>query len=246
YKNRNKYIPLAALMSIALASGLSFSSCGSKKISEEAATDSARPDTVRADTIPAVQDSIRTYYSDDLKSFGIKGNVLKRSRIRHDAGTVYPIPAMELTFDSLGNFTGSLEGLYAKNNDEGFHYLYSMNYEDGTSWELTYTELNEEGYPIKAEIIESGPQGTANAVVTYYGYEYDRTGNWVMRSATMSRDFIETETEEKTSTFHKWKELVSYTYNEEAGDNEKVTSNNEKTARKRDFPEIEFPIHEER
>ncbi|MDE5807938.1 MAG: hypothetical protein K2H76_07445, partial [Muribaculaceae bacterium] len=193
-----------------------------------------------------VQDSIRTYYSDDLKSFGIKGNVLKRSRIRHDAGTVYPIPAMELTFDSLGNFTGSLEGLYAKNNDEGFHYLYSMNYEDGTSWELTYTELNEEGYPIKAEIIESGPQGTANAVVTYYGYEYDRTGNWVMRSATMSRDFIETETEEKTSTFHKWKELVSYTYNEEAGDNEKVTSNNEKTARKRDFPEIEFPIHEER
>ena len=68
-----------------------------------------------------------------------------------------------------------------------------------------------------------------------------------MRSATMSRDFIETETEEKTSTFHKWKELVSYTYNdEEAADNEKVTSNNEKSARRRHFPDIALPYHEDR
>lgn len=189
-------------------------SCANKPKNEDVVGDSPRMDTIVADSIPETVDSVKTYYSADLKSFAIRGDVAERSAMRHGAEVVYPIPTMELTFDTLGNFTGSLMGLYPKQNEDGINYIYSMNYEDGTSWELTYTELNDNFFPLKAEIIESGPQGTAKANITYFGYEYDREGNWVMRSASMSREFIETDTEEKTSTFHKWKELVSYKYNE--------------------------------
>lgn len=161
-------------------------------------------------------DSLKVYYSKDLKSLGIKGDVISRSAMRNDAQMVYPIPTNELTFDENGELTGSLEGLYPKENEDGIIYSYSMNYEDGTSWELTYTEYNEEGYPVRAEIIESGPQGTAQAVITYYGYEYDRCGNWVMRSVTCDRSFTDMDTKEKTNTFRKWKELVSYKYREKS------------------------------
>ena len=214
-KRKNK-LTSALLSSLIIGGIFSMSSCGGKEKKEEVVNDTLPIAVETPDTVVQSVDSARTYYSDDLRSFGIRGDVKARSSIRHDAGVVYPIPTMELTFDSVGNFTGSLQGLYPKNNDEGFGYLYSMNEGDGTSWELTYTEVNDKNYPLKAEIIESGPQGTAKAELTYYGYEYDKEGNWVMRCATMNREFIETETEEKTSTFHKWRELVSYTYYDRA------------------------------
>ncbi|MDE6717507.1 MAG: hypothetical protein K2J70_04860 [Muribaculaceae bacterium] len=184
---------------------------GGKEKIHDSDTTVLEPVAVR-DTIPEPQDSVRVYYSDDLRAFGIKGDVVERSAVRHGADIVYPEPTMELTFDSIGNFDGSLKGLYAKRGEDGLNYSYSMNYEDGTSWELTYTELNDQSYPLKAEILESGPQGIAKVTLNYYGYEYDREKNWVMRSVTMERHFTETDTEEKTSSFRKWKELVSYKY----------------------------------
>ncbi len=213
YKNIKRGVKPACVGSLIFCCVLMVA-CGRKGKEETTPNDSPAMDTIAVDTVPMVEDSVRTYYSEDLKSFGIRGDVVGRSAMRHGAEVVYPIPTMELTFDTLGNFTGSLMGLYPKQNEDGINYSYSMNYEDGTSWELTYTELNENAFPLKAEIIESGPQGTAKANITYFGYEYDREGNWVMRSASMSREFIETDTEEKTSTFHKWKELVSYKYND--------------------------------
>lgn len=206
-----------SFMAIVLC-GMSLLSCGHSANKENVHVDSPKTDTIVADTIAEATDSTKIYFSSDLRSFGIRGDVAQRSEMRHGAGVVYPLPTMELTFDTLGNFTGSLMGLYPKQNEDGINYAYSMNYEDGTSWELTYTELNDKSFPIKAEIIESGPQGTAKANITYFGYEYDREGNWVMRSASMSREFVETDTEEKTSTFHKWKELVSYKYNDRGTD----------------------------
>ena len=210
----NMKIPIINRLFSVVIAGIFLASCASK--SEEKTQDSVLPamDSIVEDTVALAEDSIRIYYSPDLKSFGIRGDVIERSKLRHDAQAVYPIPTMELTFDSIGNFTGSLEGLYAKQNEDGINYMYSMNYEDGTSWELTYTEFNDKSYPLKAEIIESGPQGTAKADIAYFGYEYDREGNWVMRSASMERTFTDTDTKEKTSTFHKWKELVSYQYKE--------------------------------
>ena len=177
-------------------------------------------DTIATEVSAEPEDTLKQYYSDDLKSFGIKGEVISRSAMRHDAQMVYPVPTNELTFDDDGVFTGSLEGLYPKTGEDGIIYSYSMNYEDGTSWELTYTDYNEEGYPVRAEIIESGPQGTAQAVITYYGYEYDRMGNWVMRSVTCDRSFVDMDTKEKTNTFRKWKELVSYKYKEKDNNGE--------------------------
>ncbi|MDE6409437.1 MAG: hypothetical protein K2K81_04235 [Muribaculaceae bacterium] len=208
--NLSRTFPATAL----ILCGVTLLSCGHSAKNDHATVDSPKIDTVVTDTVVEASDSARTYFSSDLKSFGIRGDVAQRSEMRHGAGVVYPIPTMELTFDTLGNFTGSLMGLYPKQNEDGINYAYSMNYEDGTSWELTYTEMNDHSFPLKAEIIESGPQGTAKANITYFGYEYDREGNWVMRSASMSREFVETDTEEKTSTFHKWKELVSYKYND--------------------------------
>lgn len=187
-------------------------SCGPKKGQTELTEETVSADTISQDTVQEKEDSTKIYYSDDLKSFGIRGDVIERSQMRHGAEMVYPIPTMELTFDSIGNFTGSLQGLYPKQNEEGINYSYSMNYEDGTSWELNYTEWNENNFPVKAEILESGPQGVAKSEITYYGYEYDREGNWVMRSVSMGREFTETDTEEKSNTFRKWKELVSYKY----------------------------------
>lgn len=215
--NRRELLKLLSLSGIIFA-GVTMVSCVGKSKKTEFVADSAITDTIVADTVPETEDSVRTYYSADLKSFGIRGDVAERSAMRHGAESVYPIPTMELTFDTLGNFTGSLMGLYPKENEEGIYYSYSMNYEDGTSWELTYTETNENSFPLKAEIIESGPQGTAKSVLTYSGYEYDGEGNWVMRSVSMSREFTDIETEEKTSTFHKWKELVSYKYNDRGKD----------------------------
>lgn len=212
YKKKGVLVVISAFT--LLLTGAAMVSCSHKPKEDKGEVDSPKMDTIVADTVAETPDSVRTYFSTDLKSFAIRGDVAERSAMRHGAEVVYPIPTMELTFDTLGNFTGSLKGLYPKQNEEGIYYSYSMNYEDGTSWELTYTELNENSFPLKAEIIESGPQGTAKADITYFGYEYDREGNWVMRSASMSREFIETDTEEKTSTFHKWKELVSYKYNE--------------------------------
>lgn len=187
--------------------------CGKgKTVKDTETSDSIMPDTVVENTVEELPDSLKIFYSDDLKSFAIHGDVLERSSVRHGAEMVYPEPTMELTFDSIGNFTGSLQGLYAKKNEEGFNYSYSMNYEDGTSWELTYTEYNDENYPVKATIIESGPQGTATSELTYYGYEYDKEKNWVFRCVTMGREFTDIDTGEKLNSFKKWKEAVSYKY----------------------------------
>lgn len=203
--------------------------CGGKKERIEDKQDTVLVDTIPVDTIAAEEDSLKTYYSDDLKSFGIRGNVMERSAMRHGAETIYPEPTMELTFDEEGNFTGSLRGLYPKKNEDGFFYSYSMNYEDGTSWELTYTDFNDNFFPTKAEIFESGPQGVAKSEIAYTGYEYDGEGNWVLRTVTMHRDFTETDTEEKTSTSYKWKELVSYKYKDKKeADKEKDKKEGEK------------------
>ncbi|MDE6296977.1 MAG: hypothetical protein K2L89_03940 [Muribaculaceae bacterium] len=213
--NGGLVLSIVTLMTIAC-------SCGKKPAQSETPTDSVKLDTIPADTVAVEEDSLKVYYSDDLKSFGIRGDVVERAAMRHGAETVYPEPTMELTFDDNGVFTGSLQGLYPKKNEDGINYSYSMNYEDGTSWELIYTELNDNSYPVKAEILESGPQGVAKAVLTYSGYEYDGEGNWIMRAVSMTRDFTATDTEEKTSSTYKWKELVSYKYKEKKESEEKT------------------------
>ena len=163
-----------------------------------------------ADTI----DSISIYFSDDLKALRIRGDVEHRSAVRNDPGMIYPEPVMELEFDESGSLLSSLKGIYAKTDSAGFNYEFSMNEGDGTSWVMTYTEFNEEGYPVKSEIEEDGPQGSAEVKLQYYGYSYDSKGNWVLRTVAMNRVFTDIETGEKTTSSHQWKEVCSYKYRE--------------------------------
>lgn len=87
-----------------------------------------------------------------------------------------------------------------------------MNESDGTSWIMTYTEYNEEGYPVKAEIEEDGPQGQALCKLQYYGYIYDSHGNWVIRKVGLQRTFTDADTGEKSTLTGQWAENCSYTY----------------------------------
>ncbi|MDE7412294.1 MAG: hypothetical protein K2N05_00705 [Muribaculaceae bacterium] len=232
----------SAKLTVAFASAFSLflmGACSGNKTKDSAPEDTIVMDSIEEEVVIEEEDSLKTYYSEDLKSFAIKGDVEGRSEIRHGAEIIYPIPTMELNFDKEGKFTGSLKGLYAKKNEDGIFYNYSMNYEDGTSWELTYTEMNDESYPIKAQILESGPQGTAKVDLSYSAYEYDAQKNWVFRSVTMNREFTDTDTGEKTLSSGRWKEVVSYTYKETEtpDDTDSVSSDKNDKAAKKDKKE---------
>lgn len=229
------FVMSSAKLTFAFASAFSFfllCACSGKNNNEITTQDTVVADSIEEEVVFEEEDSVKTYYSEDLKSFAIKGDVESRSDIRNGAEIIYPIPTMELNFDKEGNFKGSLKGLLPKKNDEGVFYSYSMNYEDGTSWELTYTEMNDESYPIKAEILESGPQGIAKVDLTYSAYEYDAQKNWVFRTVVMNREFTDNETEEKTLSSGRWKEVVSYTYKEKETPEEDPSKSEDKAAKK--------------
>lgn len=188
--------------------------CAGKDKTETLPIDSVdiAPVVAQAPEDPEPPDTTDGYFSADLKALRIKGNVAERSNVRNEAEIVYPEPVMSLEFDSVGTLQSSLMGLYPKVDADGFNYQYSMNESDGTSWIMTYTEFNEEGFPIRAEIEEDGPQGQALCKLEYYSYIYDRHGNWTIRAVGMERFFTDAETGEKSYLTAKWKENCAYTY----------------------------------
>jgi len=210
------FLPAVSIFSLVVVC-VGCSGNGKKGADSSAVKDSLPDMEVSAAPIDTV-DSLRVYYSDDLKALCIKGDVERRSEVRNDHSMIYPEPVMELEFDEDGKLVSSLKGLYPKTNEDGFIYEYSMNEGDGTSWVLTYEEFNDEGYPIKSEIEEDGPQGTAEVKMQYYGYSYDSKGNWVMRTVAMQRTFEDIETGEKTTSSHQWKEVCSYYYRKSGSD----------------------------
>lgn len=209
---------------VALVTGLlaCTSSCGNS--SNQASANVSDSTTVAASgtaattaTEEAPQAETSTYYSDDLKAYGLKGKVKSVAieqtgldELHISIRSYWPLPDDKMSFTSQGKFVGEPHD-FGKKNSKGLFVSWSNDDDDdGTERTTTYKELNEHNFPLVAEMLEDGPFGKVNATMSYSDYTYDDHNNWTSRKVTCKKiSYIE---DQPANDSFSWTETAKYIY----------------------------------
>ncbi|MDE6282565.1 MAG: hypothetical protein K2L97_01085 [Muribaculaceae bacterium] len=157
---------------------LILASCNSKteSNSETEAADSIATEQV-AETVHT-QQSASIYGSDDLKKFGLKGQVTTVT-VKYDNDWIPGLVDDNLQFDAQGKLISKLPDLKLTVNADGFisKVVDDMGASDGSETVADYT-LNENGWPVKLKLQMSSPDAEAYADCTLTYPDVDEHGNW--------------------------------------------------------------------
>lgn len=190
-------------------------SCGQK--AQTSAVEEAAVDTlsVKEDT---VETEAPAFFSDDLKMFGLKGKVKKRGEISSTGGMDTGEFWAGIEFDENGKLL-SKHGDYAfRKNKDGFIERTESAQGDG-QMVMTYTELDENGWPSVAKDMVESPDYIMEAVYKYTYTEVDEHGNWKARKVKV--DIVSQAMDEMTGDYgakekssQEWTETRTLTYYE--------------------------------
>lgn len=158
--------------------------CGGKKNSTPVVDTPFTSDTTLppVDTTAVDADSIPEYYSADLRKFGLHGMV-KSVRTR-DYGNFVTCLSGPLSFSPdgvlLSKFPDLLDNEISENL-KGFIDETECHEADGTSFELEFTNWDEENNPISGKYTSDGPDSVWEVTFTITYLQYDRENNWIAR-----------------------------------------------------------------
>lgn len=173
---------LYSILGAALTAIVAVSCSGNKNQGNDMA-DSVQ-DTITSGATQAVAevDSL-DYLSDDLKMFGLHGDVKEVRTIDYPS---FPTSmSANLAFDDKGTLTSNFND-YTDNkfrlNENGFIREASFRESDGTTYSVRYTEWNEENLPVAGIYLTEMPdyKGQMNFSITYD--KFDSAHNWLSRT----------------------------------------------------------------
>ncbi len=143
--------------------------------------------------------STSIYKSDDLKKFGLKGQVTKVTHQFKGEDWLAGLVDDDLVFNSEGILTSKTPDLTFKTNSDGFitKVIDTMGSSDGSTATSTYITLDENGWPTKVKSDYDGPdtEGYANFSITYP--DIDENGNWTKCVFKGTRVFINIDTDDE-------------------------------------------------
>lgn len=175
-KSNYFFIPVALLIT---------ASCGGNKNTGDSVSDSIIADTGKvaafADTV-AETDSLSEYLSDDLHKFNLRGNV-RKVQTRDYPGFVTCLSG-PLDFDKDGKLLSSFSDLTDnsfKTDEAGFITKTYSRESDGTTFNLSFSEFDEDENPIAGKYVSDGPEGIWEVSFTIEYLASDRNGNWTSR-----------------------------------------------------------------
>lgn len=165
-----------------LGAAMALVACSGNKNTGEAA-DSAVDTSMEIAAVDTVATDTAAYLSDDLKMFSLHGNVKEVRTIDYPS---FPTSmSANLAFDDKGTLTSNFSD-YTDNkfrlNEDGFIRESSFRESDGTTYEVKYTQWNEENFPVAGEYRTEMPdyKGRMNFTITYD--KIDSAGNWLIRT----------------------------------------------------------------
>jgi hypothetical protein len=174
----NKYLlPIAAL-------GIIMTSCSG---SSTKSADSTVNDTLTHNQTDGTLIAKR-YISADLKKFGLLGSVKSAQPIPDDLITTCLNETLD--FNEQGKLTTKFLTYYDNRittDADGYITGTSCEDADGTSWTVTFSKLNDNGWATEGKYETEGPK---NKTVVNFTYTYDATdsiGNWTQRTLRGTR-----------------------------------------------------------
>jgi len=198
---------------------------GSANKTAEAENDSISNATTEVEEVVEVTKA--EFMSADLKMFGLRGNVKEVSTvtnkdnpdgINYSYCRVYT-GSRSLTFKDDGKWKKTedftiLIDLANKCNDDGFMKKTSHRESDGTTYENTYEEIDENGWAHKETYAEEGPCGVFKNKFTYEYTVTDNQGNWTERKVSVDAHSESYEDGTKEDKHEEWVEVRTITYYE--------------------------------
>ncbi len=179
---KNAIIMNRYLLPITMVAMIMASCTGSNKSADTTVNDSLTQHATDGTLIA------RRFISADLKKFGLFGNV--KSAEPQPDDLIRTCLNETLNFNSDGKLITEFLTYYdneIKTDSEGYITSTSCEESDGTSWTVTFTGLNENGWATEGKYETEGPK---NRTVINFTYTYDSTdsiGNWTQRTLNGTR-----------------------------------------------------------
>lgn len=180
------------LLLVFAAATMAFPSCGNKaQTTPDTPADSVKTDSIAPDTAATVQEAEKAapaYLSDDLKAFGLKGQVKTCSGTSYgqDTGAYQE----DLRFSPEGKLKNKHSDHTFKKNKEGFICKVTTFVGDG-EFVMTYSKFNENGHPLQAKDVSDIPFVSMESDIAYTYTAFDDHGNWTERKVRMTTQTAE-------------------------------------------------------